>query len=729
MKIKNPVYTGFLIQMDIIMIKRNKPLLKTAVAVTSMLLAVSLAGAPLTAAAKVEDDGIYTQDGLEDYMAEVSRNKAQAVETNLDPAWPHGPAIGAAGAVVMDADSGAVLYAKNKDKQLYPASITKVMTALLAYENLKPSDTVTFSQNAVFGIEFGSSNIGMDVNQSITVDQALYGLLVASANEVAVALAERVSGSEHDFVKLMNERAAQLGCKNTHFVTTNGLHDSDHYSSAYDMALIAREAYKHPDLINYMSQSNYHFEASENQPDDFWIGNTNDFLSGEIPCEDVIGGKTGYTDQARETLVTYAERDGKHLICVIMREEPPYQFYDTIDLINYAFDNFQKIDVSEYENRFSLQSPAFLSFGNDIFGGRAPAYRIAENTTLLIPKTASFDDLTAEIIPAAYDPYGTVDPEGSPADNSEAAVNTEASVNTEAVSEADNTDGASDSSEGENAGTATTEASSSDPTADAASAGSTDSPAQQSEESSQQSDTLYAAAVPTGVNGERVLGYIHYKFHDFDLGTANILFIPASDTAAAETVASETVSSDEAQNQEGSESSDTGATSAAQVELPEGSTRTAPNPVVPREVHGIRALFFGLVHTGAHGSVYLNILFLLPLLLIAAFVLSVIFFIYSYYAMLQKRRKMSQRRAQRARRENSSYDDDIDDISSSSGRSSGKRSVRSSSRSSERPSSRGSGRSFERSSSRNSNRSSAGNSRRSSNRSSESSSRRSSERR
>ena len=107
MKIKNPVYAGFLLQMDIIMIKRNKPLLKTAVAVTSMLLAVSLAGAPLTAAAKVEDDGIYTQDGLEDYMAEVSRNKAQAVETNLDPAWPHGPAIGAAGAVVMDADSGA----------------------------------------------------------------------------------------------------------------------------------------------------------------------------------------------------------------------------------------------------------------------------------------------------------------------------------------------------------------------------------------------------------------------------------------------------------------------------------------------------------------------------------------------------------------------------------------------------------------------------------------------
>ena len=143
--------------------------------------------------------------------------------------------MGAAGAVVMDAESGAVLYGKNQDKQLFPASITKLMTALLSYENLDPDDTVTFSENAVFGIEFGSSNIGMDVGESITVDEALYGLMVASANEVAIALGERVSGTESDFVSLMNQRAAELGCKNTHFVNPNGLHDSDHYTTAYDM--------------------------------------------------------------------------------------------------------------------------------------------------------------------------------------------------------------------------------------------------------------------------------------------------------------------------------------------------------------------------------------------------------------------------------------------------------------------------------------------------------------
>ena len=96
--------------------------------------------------------------------------------------------------------------------------------------------------------------------------------------------------------------------------------------------MIAREIYKHPDLVEYMSQMNYHFEPSANQPDDFWILNTNDFLTGEIPCDDIVGGKTGYTDQARETLVSFAERDGKKLICVIMREEPPYQFYDHLTI-------------------------------------------------------------------------------------------------------------------------------------------------------------------------------------------------------------------------------------------------------------------------------------------------------------------------------------------------------------------------------------------------------------
>ena len=165
-------------------------------------LSLSLALAPLSVEAKdnnkdknkdkkkkeeIYSESIYDSDGLEDYIAELAYNKKQPIQTNQVKGWPKGPVIGAAGAIIMDADSGTILYGKNIDQHLYPASITKIMTALLAYENLKPSDKITFSEKAIFGIEMGSSNIGMDVGETITVDEAMYGLMVASANEVAAA--------------------------------------------------------------------------------------------------------------------------------------------------------------------------------------------------------------------------------------------------------------------------------------------------------------------------------------------------------------------------------------------------------------------------------------------------------------------------------------------------------------------------------------------------------------
>lgn len=568
-------------------------------AALAFLLSVSLAGAPLSVAAKVEDDAIYTEEGYEDYQAELSRNKAQAVETNLDPAWPHGPAIGAAGAVVMDADSGAVLYGKNKDKPLYPASITKLMTALLAYENLDPDDTVTFTENAVFGIEFGSSNIGMDVGESITVDEALYGLMVASANEVAIALGERISGTESSFIKLMNQRAIELGCKNTHFVTPNGLHDSDHYTTAYDMALIGREIFKHPDLIEYMSKLNYHFIPSKNQPDDFWILNTNDFLNNEIEYDGIVGGKTGYTDQARETLVSFAERDGKKLICVIMREEPPFQYFDTVDLLNYAFDNFKQINISGQEDRFTQTSADFLSSGPDIFGKSNSSFYINEDAKLMIPNTVSFSDLTAEITPAPYKPAGQED--STQTQNNAQETNPETPSGEES----------SDSSPAGTASTASTEQAAAE---------------ESSPENSPASDFSSLS-----VNGDKVIGIIHYKFHDYDLGSANVLFRSSPAVSAADSAA---------------ENADIGST-AASADLT-GSTG------VPTSVHGIKSLLFSLIHTGAHGSVYLNILLLMPLLLAATFLLCILIFVYDYFAQRSPKRRKQMRRAQRANRLNSS---------------------------------------------------------------------------
>ena len=550
-------------------------------------LSLSLALAPLSVEAKdnnkdnnkdkkkkeeIYSESIYDSDGLEDYIAELAYNKKQPIQTNQVKGWPKGPVIGAAGAIIMDADSGTILYGKNIDKHLYPASITKIMTALLAYENLKPSDKITFSEKAIFGIEMGSSNIGMDVGETITVDEAMYGLMVASANEVAAALAERISGSEKAFADLMNERAVELGCKNTHFVTSNGLHKSDHYTCAHDMALIAKEVFKYPDLVNYMSQMNYHFEKTDTQPDDFWVLNTNDFLTGEIHCEDVIGGKTGYTDQARETLVTFAERDGVRLICVIMREEPPYEYYDTIDLLEYGFDHFKKINIAENEDRFLMKSPDFLSSGSDIFGITQTSCRIPDDACLSIPEKVSFSDLTAEIDSFTYE-----QPKA-------------ASGEKETNKDKDTADG----KESENTGKS--EASSE--AATGAAAGSAEAPA--STPSSPGEDPSHILE-----DGTRVLGVVHYKYNDYEIGSANVIFREAK------------------------------------------KAESDKENTVAEKLQGIRSLFFSLVHTGAHGSVYLNVLLILPLVMAFSFILCVIFFMREL-SEERKRRTRRQRQRQKA---------------------------------------------------------------------------------
>ena len=175
-----------------------------------------------------------------DYQAEALLRKELPIQTNDISGWPQGPDITAQAAIVMEANTGTILYAKNIHEELYPASTTKIMTCLLAVENAGLSDIITFSDEAVFSVPKGGSNIGMDVGQSITLEQALYGIMVGSANEVANAVGEHVGGSISSFVRLMNERARELGCTNTHFANTNGLQADDHYTSAYDLALISR---------------------------------------------------------------------------------------------------------------------------------------------------------------------------------------------------------------------------------------------------------------------------------------------------------------------------------------------------------------------------------------------------------------------------------------------------------------------------------------------------------
>lgn len=601
----------------------------------ALAMTLSFAYTPVTAIAKVKDEAIYNADGLEDYMAEREKRKSEPIQTNSTAGWPDGPRVGAAGAVIMDADSGEILYGKNIYKHLYPASITKLMTALLAYENLDLADHITFSENAVYGIEIGSSNIGMDVGQSITVEEALYGLLIASANEVAIALGEKVSGSEKDFADLMNERARQLGCENTNFVTLNGLHDRNHYTCAYDMALIARQVYQHTDLIRYMSDYNYHFVKSEKQPDDFWISNTNDFLTGEMEYDGIVGGKTGYTDQARETLVTFAEREDVHLICVIMKEEPPYEYYDTIDLLNYAFNNFTKVNIKESERKYTLSSPDFLSFGPDIFGKSEPAYRIEETSSLMIPKKASFSDLDSEIIPLTYETASGQDSGTASTGSAEEQAVDKPDQQTEEETDKQTEDQTDKKAEDK-----------ADKQTEAQAGTRTDS-----------STGLSGSSLPeiNRKDGSRLLGQIHYSYHGYDLTTADVLFLPVQKklfprktSLTADNSGEGSSSGLESSSLENAgllqEEDTTEGDGTETVKQDESTEETNTVNAIQEEIHGIRAFFFNTVHTGAHGSIYINILVVLPLLLIVSFFLCVFFFINSYFARLKRMRMRKTRR-------------------------------------------------------------------------------------
>lgn len=333
----------------------------------------------------------------EELEAEAEARKALSIQSNEIDNWPIGPQVSAQAAILMDADTGAILYSKNINEKLYPASTTKIMTCLLAREKGNLDDMVEFTKTAVFSVPADGSNMGMDVGESITMEQCLYGILVGSANEVANAVAEHIAGTIDDFVDMMNERAKQLGCTNTHFVNTNGLYDDNHYTTAYDLALISRAFFQDEMLCKIGNTARYHFEPTATQPDDFYLNNKHKLITGEIAYDGIRGGKTGYTNEARQTLVTCAEQNGMKLICVVFKEESPAQFTDTVELLDYGFHNFQAMNISENEEDYNLDTTGYLQIGNDIFGNSKPILSIDNESCVIVPNTIHFNDLDSEI--------------------------------------------------------------------------------------------------------------------------------------------------------------------------------------------------------------------------------------------------------------------------------------------------------------------------------------------
>lgn len=338
----------------------------------------------------VEVNEIEESDSVETDEIEES----DSIETNKIEGWPEGPEISAGSAVLMDADTGTILYGKNSYKKMYPASTTKLLTCLLAAENLNLEDTITFSEEAITSVPSDGSNIGMDIGETITVEQCLYGLMVGSGNECANALAEAVSGSIDEFVDLMNKRMEELGCINTHFVNANGLHDDDHYTCAYDLCLIAQAFFENEICLQVGNCSSYTFEATSTQPDTFTLTNKHEFITGTVSYNGIIGGKTGYTSQAGENLVTGCEQGTMTLICVVMKEEDPYQFEDTVTLFDYGFDEFVKTPAEELTVFPESDIDSFLSMGETLLGSSTQAMVLMDGSYVDLPVSLSAEDVS-----------------------------------------------------------------------------------------------------------------------------------------------------------------------------------------------------------------------------------------------------------------------------------------------------------------------------------------------
>lgn len=325
----------------------------------------------------------------------IAQHQAMPVQTNEIEGWPQGPVVSAESAILMEADSGTILYAKNIHKQQYPASTTKILTALLAYENSSMSDIVTFSHDDVFGIPRNSNHIAMDVGDTLTMEQCMNALLIRSANEVAYAMAAHVGGSWDAFAEMMNQRAKELGAVDSHFVNPNGLPDEEHVTSAYDLALIGRAFFANETLCKITLTAKL---VIPKEKEDLIEWNQMGLIpTGKYAYEYLVGCKTGYTDTAHNALVSCAEKNGMRLICVVLNDENPKHYEDTIALFEYGFHNFDKVNISQTETKYDIDNIGFFYNDTDIFGTGGPILSLNREDCVILPKSAGFGDLVSLI--------------------------------------------------------------------------------------------------------------------------------------------------------------------------------------------------------------------------------------------------------------------------------------------------------------------------------------------
>lgn len=288
------------------------------------------------------------------------------------------PSLVSESAVLIDADTGQVLYDKEMHRQMHPASITKILTVITGLEKLPIAEKITMSHYAVFSLPVGSSHIALDEGEEITMEQACYAALMMSANDACNGIAEAAAGSVDAFADMMNETARRAGAINSSFVNAHGLSDENHYTTAYDMAMICRYALQNETFKKVFGTYKYIMPPNNKQEEPRTFINQHYMVSDPaLKYDGIIGGKAGWTSVSKCTLVTAAERDGRTLIAVVMkcvRDDDKYA--DTKALLDWGFSEFDAIALTT----------------SDLPSGSG--HTLEEPVNILLPKGKTKDDIS-----------------------------------------------------------------------------------------------------------------------------------------------------------------------------------------------------------------------------------------------------------------------------------------------------------------------------------------------
>lgn len=316
---------------------------------SAVLAAVCVIGTAL-----IPSRAVHAEDVVDPIAVQKQAAYDAVPETNGLENWPQGPHVYANSAIVMEMNSGAILYGKKINDKHYPASITKLLTALVALENADPDDEVYFSEDSVSFLEYGDASIGMRPGEILSMNDALYGMLLASANEVSYAIAESVGkkmgGGFETFIQKMNERCEELGCTGSHWTNANGLHDENHYTTAHDMALIGSAVYQFDKFREVTQTLNYTIPPTNlvNESRTFQQNHKMLWVGAHYSYDYCTGGKTRYTDQAKTTLVTMADNADMQLVAVVLEDQGDV-YVDTRAMFDYVYANFSKVFLNEHD--------------------------------------------------------------------------------------------------------------------------------------------------------------------------------------------------------------------------------------------------------------------------------------------------------------------------------------------------------------------------------------------